>query len=122
MRLSLHFFTLYIIIHVLLPNYYYYYHQHSSLVEIGTIKINCLLFLDSVVLTWKCFFMYSQYSFGWSFEIIKTPLLNLILVALPQTMLQIEAGITYSSLSPDNGVLFQNRSLLKKVTDHTAHF
>lgn len=40
----------------------------------------------------------------------------------PQTMLQIEAGTTYSSLSPAHGVLFQNRSLLKKVTDHTAHF
>ena len=66
--------------------------------------------------------MYNQCSFGWSFEMMKTFLLNLTFLAFPHTMLQIEAGTTYSSFSPAHGVLFQNRSLLKKVTDHTAHF
>ena len=54
------FYSLYYIHDVLLPITLitiYYYHQHSSLVEIGTIKINCLLFLDSVVLTWSWVFL-----------------------------------------------------------------
>ena len=118
------FFLLFILLYTcIITNYLitiYYYHQHSSLVEIGTIKI---IFLDSVVWTGlRLFFMYSQCSFGWSFKMIKTPKFNLTWIAFPQTMFQIEAGATYSSLSPAHGVLFQNRSLLKKVTEHTAHF
>ena len=53
---------------------------------------------------------------------IKTLKFNLTWIAYPQTMFEIEAGATYSSKSPPHGVLFQNRSLLKKVTEHTAQF
>ena len=96
------FYSLYYDIHVLWTNYLitiYYYYQHSSLVEIGTIKINCLLFLDSVVLTWSWFFfMYNQCSFDWSFEMTKTPFIDIF------------------SFSPDHASKWSRYYLLKFVT------